>query len=676
MNQNTLAILEYDRIVDRLKGYCVSNLGKYFCDRMKPLYEKNRVVEALAETTEAMIIVSAGGQPLQGLHDMRETLNMAEKGGILAPADLLRIADMLRGSAKFKRLMLGRRSEMPILWSYAASIQELPGLIQAIETSIDGDGVSDHADDDLKKVRRELRQVESRIQERLDALMASPGLRPAVQDGYVTVKNGRYVIPVKASHRNAVQGVVVSASSSGATVFIEPSSVQNLVDQMVTLRAREEDLVYQVLCALTALVVDYVREIRLNMEVMGQCDFAFAKARLSREMDGTPAEVVDGTALVLRGARHPLLGHDAVPVNVWIGNEFKTLVITGPNTGGKTVLLKTIGLLALMNQSGLHIPVLPGSTMPVFTGVLADIGDRQSIEHSLSTFSSHMENIARILKEAGPGSLVLLDEIGTGTDPREGAALASGILDYLYQKSCITVVTTHYGDLKAYAESHIGFVNGSMEFDKETLKPLYRLQIGRSGESQGLIIAQRLGLPEEVIEVARGYLASATSTPFHTGEPSAVTQVPLDSPTPAAPDALMLGASGQVKLLESQEGLKRTRVLDAPETPGGSEREATPPVRGFLLGDSVYVNPLKDRGIVAREADERGNVIVLVRGKRVSVHRKRLKLLIKREDLYPGDDYDLNIVLLSKKDRKIMRTMERKHTDEVRVVESDPKPRK
>ncbi|MGI6644136.1 MAG: hypothetical protein ACOX3V_09195 [Bacillota bacterium] len=240
-------------------------------------------------------------------------------------------------------------------------------LDPSIETSIDGDGVSDHADDDLKKVRRELRQVESRIQERLDALMASPGLRPAVQDGYVTVKNGRYVIPVKASHRNAVQGVVVSASSSGATVFIEPSSVQNLVDQMVTLRAREEDLVYQVLCALTALVVDYVREIRLNMEVMGQCDFAFAKARLSREMDGTPAEVVDGTALVLRGARHPLLGHDAVPVNVWIGNEFKTLVITGPNTGGKTVLLKTIGLLALMNQSGLHIPVLPGSTMPVFT---------------------------------------------------------------------------------------------------------------------------------------------------------------------------------------------------------------------------------------------------------------------------------------------------------------------
>ncbi len=651
MDQNTLTILEYDRIVERLKGYCVSNLGKSFCDRMTPLYERNRVVTALTETTEAMIIVSAGGQPLQGLHDVRETLGIAEKGGVIVPADLLRIADMLRGAAKFKRLMQGRRSEMPLLWSYAESIQELPRLVQAIETSIDGDGVSDHADDDLKKVRREIRQVESRIQERLGSLMASPGLRQAVQDGYVTVRNGRYAIPVKASHRNAVPGVVVSASSSGATVFIEPAAVQNLVDQLVSLRAQEEDIVYQVLCALTALTVDSGREIRVDMEAMGQCDFALAKARLSREMDGVPATVVDGTALVLKGARHPLLGKGAVPVDVWIGHEFKTLVITGPNTGGKTVLLKTVGLLALMNQSGLHIPALPGAAMPVFSEVLADIGDRQSIEHSLSTFSSHMENISGILKEAGPGSLVLLDEIGTGTDPREGAALASGILDYLYKKACITVVTTHYGDVKAYADSHRGFVNGSMEFDHETLKPLYRLQIGTPGESQGLVIARRLGLPEEVMEVARDFLDTATATPFHARENRALNQTVLQAPTLKTHDASVL------------------RILARPE------QGATPPVRGFLKGDSVYVNTLKDKGIVAREADERGNVIVLVRGERVNVHRKRLKLLIKREDLYPGDDYDLNIVLLSKRDRKIMRDMERRHTEEVRVLESDPKPR-
>lgn len=508
-----LETLEYDLIKEQLKKYCVSNLGKALCDKMLPETNRNRILTAQKETSEAVSLVSKGGQPLPGLHDIWETLNLAGIGGVIQPKELVQVADMLRGALKFKKYMKGRESEMPLLCAYAASVSDFSALVDSIAGSIDGDRVSDYADPELKKVRRSIANTESKIQSKMGAILNSPGMRDAVQEGYVTLKSGRYVIPVKASQRHKVPGALVGASSSGMTVFIEPAQVLPLVDELITLRAREEDLVYKVLAGLTAMILERKGDIRVTVEAMACCDFALAKGRYSLETGCAEPHVSDMPVLNLMGARHPLLGKEAVAVDARMGASYRTLVITGPNTGGKTVLLKTIGLLCLMAQSGLHIPACKGSQVPVFNQVLADIGDKQSIQQSLSTFSSHMSNIARILQTADSHSLVLLDEIGTGTDPREGAALAAGILDFLYNKGCLTMATTHYGDIKAYSEAHPGFENGCMEFGRETLKPLYKLIIGQSGQSQGIMVAKRLGLPGEVIQQAEDYVQWMSGAP-------------------------------------------------------------------------------------------------------------------------------------------------------------------
>ena len=695
MDTTTLDMLEFDKIKEQLKTYCVSGLGKERCERLKPETDPRRIVLALAETTESLIIVGAGGQPLHGLHDIREALTTAEKGAILAPKDLLRIADVLRGAAKFKKLMRTKSKEMPLISAYSESIADLEGIVEAVVTSIEGERVSDHADDDLRKVRREIKQTEARIEQRLNSILKSMSTRDSVQDGFVTVKGGRWVIPVKASSRGSVPGTVVAASSSGQTVFIEPAQVQPLMDRLVSLRVQEEELVYQVLCALTALIVDRLTEIRITMEAMATCDFIFAKGRYSLDISGVALDITVDGPVYLEGARHPLLGKDAVPVDIRVGDGYRTLVITGPNTGGKTVLLKTVGLLSVMVQSGLHISAKPGGMMPVFRDIFADIGDRQSIEQSLSTFSSHMSNIAAILQKARSGSLVLLDEIGTGTDPREGAALAAAVLDYLYRQGCITLATTHYGDVKTYSENHVGFMNGCMEFDHDTLKPLFRLIIGQSGQSQGLVIARRLGLPREVVHMAEDYVgwmapdeatgnsekAPALGAPGRAGNvlfheiSSGVRESMLHKDTAKAcgvgsrRDMPGSAASGRPRKPEIVRLELPTDTEARPKPSAGLPRE-----KQFLRGDSVFVYTVKDSGIVAREADERGNVVVLVRDRRISVHRKRLKLLVKREDLYPGEDYDLDIVLMSKKDRKLKKTMSKRPTDEARVIEPDPEP--
>lgn len=660
MDTSSFNILEYDAIKAQVRELCVSNLGKTLCDRLEPRSDASRVRVALTETTEARQFVKGGAQPIQALHDISEPLTLAEKGQVLAPKDLLRIADTMRGASKFKKVMRSRKEEAPLLASYAESIADLPELIQTIEGSVDGERVSDGADEDLRKVRRNMKQVEAKIQSRLQGLMASASLRDVIQEGFVTVKNGRYVIPVKASQKAHLPGTVVAASSSGQTVFVEPATVQPLVNELVSLQAEEEDLVYKVLCALTEQVLDRAREIRVSVEAMAACDFALAKGRYSLEVGGVEPSMGGGTVRLVK-ARHPLLGKEAVPVDVTVGGRERTLVVTGPNTGGKTVLLKTVGLLCLMAQSGLHVPAAEAA-LPMLGEVLADIGDRQSIQQSLSTFSSHMSNIARILSLAGPGSLVLLDEIGTGTDPREGAALACSVLDFLFRSACITVATTHYGDVKVYSENHRGFVNGCVEFDEETLKPLYRLVIGRSGKSQGIVIAERLGLPADIISQARRLAGQAESSP-------------------ASNDAAERVVASETE--ERREAFEReaSAAPDVPATPvrsrpDASAKEPPPPLpreMQFLLGDSVFVTSVNDKGLVAREADERGDLIVLVRDERVKVNRKRLKMLIKREDLYPDwPDYDLRIVLATKADRKIDKAMSRKMVEGVRVIEPDP----
>ncbi len=639
MDATSFTILEYDLIKAQVSEHCVSNLGKALCERLVPSTDMQRVKVSLQETTEAASIAKGGAQPIVGLHDISEPLILAEKGQVLSPKDLLRIADTMRGAAKFKKFMRSKQRETPLLSAYVESIADVPELIHTIEISVDGERVSDSASDDLRKVRKSILQAESRIQQRLQSIMASASLRDVVQEGFVTQKNGRYVIPVRASQRARVPGTVVAASNSGQTVFIEPASVQNLVNELVTLRAQEEDLVYRVLCDLTAQVLAEVQGIKVTIETMAQCDFALAKGRYSLDVEGTEPKVDGNSLLRLTGVRHPLLGKDAVPVDVVAGGPYRTLVVTGPNTGGKTVLLKTVGLSALMAQSGLHIPAKQAE-LPLFSEVLADIGDNQSIQQSLSTFSSHMGAIAAILRIAGPGSLVLLDEIGTGTDPREGAALACSILDHLHAMGCVTVATSHYGDVKTFAESRQGFMNGCVEFDEETLRPLYRLQIGRSGKSQGIVVAERLGIPAEIIRKARAQAGQESR--------------------PAREDA------------ERRVAPPDKAVAEAPKEPAPSALEL-PREKQFLLGDLVFVTSINEKGRVAREADTKGDVIVLVKGERINVNHKRLRMLGKREDLYPDlPNYDLRIVLTSKEDRKLDKAMSKRPVDAVRVIPKDP----
>jgi DNA mismatch repair protein MutS2 len=671
-----LETLEFSLIKEELKQYCVSNLGKRLCDKMLPETDRNRILTAQKETSEAAALASKGGQPLPGLHDISEILGLAKIGGVIQPRDLVRVADMLRGASKFKKYMKGREAEMPLLCAYAASISDFTGLVEIITGSIDGDRVSDYADPELRKTRRSMANTEAKIHNKMNSVVNSPRLRDAIQEGFVTVKGGRYVIPVKASQRQKVPGTLVQASSSGMTVFIEPAQVQPLVDELITLRALEEDLVYKVLAELTAMVFEREREIRITVEAMACCDFALAKGRYSLEIGGVEPSIFPEPFLNLINARHPLLRKDAVPVDIRLGKGYRTLVITGPNTGGKTVLLKTAGLLCLMAQAGLHIPARHGSGVPVFAHVLADIGDRQSIQQSLSTFSSHMSNISRILGAVDARSLVLLDEIGTGTDPREGAALAAGILEFLYSKGCLTMATTHYGDIKAYSEAHPGFENGCMEFDHETLKPLYRLVIGESGQSQGIIVARRLGIPEEVIQQAEDYvkwMSGPDSEDELPGVP-AVWHGKCDEH-----DTGGIAISRKKKAVIDSGGNEDSGITedfeiteDSGVTEGSRDIEV-PREKQLLVGDSVWVNTVNYRGVVAREPDERGNLIVLVRNKRIKVHRKRVKLLARREDLYPDpENYDLNIVLLSKEDRKAIKQMSKRHTDKVRVIEPDP----
>ncbi len=664
MDDRSFKILEYDIVKAGVREFCVSNLGKALCDALAPSDDARRVEIMQQETTEARLLARGGSQPISGLHDVTEPLILAEKGQVLAPKDLLRIADTLRGASKFKKLMRGKRGEAPLISSYAESIADLPDLIEAIDISVDGERVSDSASDDLRRTRRAIKQAESRLQQRLQSIMASSSLRDALSEGFVTQKNGRYVIPVKASHKNKVPGSVIAASSSGQTVFVEPAAVQNLVNELVSLRAKEEELVYRVLCELTGLVVENMRAIKVTVETMAACDFALAKGRHSLDAGGASPVLAKGPVMRLAGAKHPLLGKAAVPVDVTVGGPYRTLVVTGPNTGGKTVLLKTIGLFALMAQSGLHVPA-HSAEMPLFTEVLADIGDNQSIQQSLSTFSSHMGAIAGILKVAGSGSLVLLDEIGTGTDPQEGAALACNILDYLHEAGCVTVATSHYGDVKLFAESRRGFLNGCVAFDEETLRPLYKLEIGRSGKSQGIVVAERLGIPPSIIEGAREMAGRGAPSPVF---------ATMDGATRAGflpQRGLAPGDTGEVSRIAPPDTVRPVAV-PRPEPP--VEKKETPRDKQFLLGDLVYVTSINEKGRVAKEADDKGDVIVLVRDKRLNVNHKRLRMLGKREDLYPDlPNYDLRIVLTSKEDRKLDNAMAKRPVEGVRVIPTDEK---
>ncbi|MBY9080508.1 endonuclease MutS2 [Paenibacillus sp. HN-1] len=509
MDDKILHTLEYRKILNKLVQYTQTPMGTLMAESLKPSGDFEAVKLLLQATDEASTVDRLKGIPsFGGITDIKPALKRASIGGMLGTHELLAVGNTIHGGRRIKRFIAAMHEEEKIqmLFDLADLLSEQKPVEDAIRAAIDENAeVLDSASTELASIRRELRNGETRIREKLDSMIRSTSVAKMLQDQLVTIRGDRFVIPVKAEYRSHFGGIVHDQSGSGATLFIEPEAIVAMNNKLRETRLREEREIEIILGKLTALVGEIAEETAYDVDILAQLDFIFAKARLAREMKASQPRMNDRGYLKLRKGRHPLIPlENVVPLDVEIGNQYSTILVTGPNTGGKTVTLKTIGLLSLMSMSGLFIPAEEGSQMCVFDAIYADIGDEQSIEQSLSTFSSHMTNIISILKRMTPKSLVLLDEVGAGTDPAEGSALAIAILEHIHRTGSRMVATTHYSELKAYAYERKGVINASMEFDVQSLRPTYRLLVGVPGRSNAFAIAERLGLPGNILEHARG----------------------------------------------------------------------------------------------------------------------------------------------------------------------------
>ena len=510
MNQKALETLEYKKIIAQLKREMGSAASAKLADELTPLTSEKIIKEELRSTTEAVdLIVRKGPLPTGGLYDIREALLLAKKGGSLTMRQLLEVQNVLGISSEVVAFM--HDDALPEL-KYIDEMVDLIVEFTALEKEISRcilteDEMADNASPKLKDIRRSIHQQNQAIKNKLSRIITSSSNKTYLQDAIVTMRDGRYVIPVKQEYRSFFPGMVHDQSKGGATLFIEPQGVVELNNKLRELEVEEQLEIARILAELSSRVAEHYREIRSNLDLLTKLDFIMAKGKLSCKMHASEPKIDADGELRLISARHPLIEYKkAVPVDIRIGGDYRTLIITGPNTGGKTVSLKTAGLLVMMAQSGLHIPASHASTLPIFGEVFADIGDEQSIEQSLSTFSSHMKNIVSIIDKASYDSLVLVDELGAGTDPTEGAALAIAILESFYDSGALTMATTHYNELKKYALATSGVENAAMEFDVETLTPTYRLLIGVPGKSNAFEISKKLGLSESVIERASEHI--------------------------------------------------------------------------------------------------------------------------------------------------------------------------
>ncbi|MDR7415406.1 MAG: endonuclease MutS2 [Armatimonadota bacterium] len=512
MDERTLRVLEFEKIRDRLRQLTETAVGTELVAELGPTADFRAVQERLQETAEARELLRAGELSLRGVYDLRPLLARVRVGGVLSPEDLLRVLHTVRVARRVKGGVLSRAERVPQLSALVRDLPTFEPLEAELERALGEDGrVLDSASPELARIRKQLRATEQELRTRLEELLRSPRWARMLQDPIITVRGDRYVVPVKQQYAHQFPGILHDQSGTGQTAFMEPLVAVQLGNRLRALRGAEEREIQRVLAWLSERVAACAVPLEEAVRRLARLDLALAKARLAEELDAVDPELLPEPRLELVEARHPLLVYahrrdpqrPVVPIDVWLGTDFRTLLLTGPNTGGKTVALKTIGLLQLMLQSGLFVPASPRSRMGVFPQIFADIGDEQSIEQSLSTFSGHMRAIVDILHRARPGALVLLDEIGAGTDPAEGSALARAVLETLHERGCRVVATTHYGELKSLAYSLEGVQNASVDFDAETLRPTYRLRIGVPGSSHAFIIAQRLGLPPEILDRAR-----------------------------------------------------------------------------------------------------------------------------------------------------------------------------
>lgn len=697
MNEKVIKVLEYNKIIEKLKDSASSALGKGLAEQLKPFTSYEEVIQAQNETTDAVTcVLRKGTPPLGGIHEVRSFIRRAQSSGMLNPGELLMIADVLRASRKLKGYITQDKIELNetnSIYALCSSLGTNRTLEDRLNQSIESeDRLSDYASSALASIRRNIRRMQDSIKDKLNSITRSSQNKKYMQDAVVTLRGDRYVIPVKQEHRNQIPGLVHDMSSSGATLFVEPMAVVEANNEIRQLQNKEEQEVERILMELTGEVANIGDMLLGNVQLLAQIDFAFAKAKLSLTMDAVEPVINKGCRIVIKKGRHPLIDpKEVVAVDISLGEDFSTMVITGPNTGGKTVTLKTTGLFVLMTQAGLHIPAAERSEMGVFRKVFADIGDEQSIEQSLSTFSSHMTNIVSILKEVDDASLVLFDELGAGTDPTEGAALAIAILERLTNQGIRTMATTHYSELKLYAMTTPGVQNACCEFDVETLRPTYRLLVGIPGKSNAFAISKRLGLDDGIIGEAKSLL-SGENIQFEEvlsdiETKRLETEKELEHASKAKQEiekikeasheqknrietekdqilnqarkearSILLGARREaddiMERLKELEKAQQQRLLDSEvmqikhdmrrkinELDARMAESALPrkgyakPPKNLKAGDSVMIINLNRRGTVMDGPDKDGNVIIQVGIMKVNMHITQLKVIDEQKEL-------------------------------------------
>lgn len=644
MINKTIKILEFDKILGKLCDYAISDRAKQKLLTLRPYLNEREVHAKIKDTTEGRKILDhIGAPPLAAMKETEMLLELTEKGAMLLPEQLTNIGLFITACRRMKSFLKRAESLGLDIAGYGGSINELSDLQGEIETTIRNNAVDDNASKELKDIRRKMDSINSEVKSKLESLLRSK--KEWFTDSFVSLRNGHFVLPVKKEYKNQVSGSVLDISSTGSTYFMEPYVVVKLKEELSVLEIAESNEERRILYMLTASVGEYAFPIRLNMEAMEILDIIFAKAKLSLDMKAVPAIINTNRYIKIEQGRHPLLKPlECVPLDFTIGEGINGIVITGPNTGGKTVALKTVGLLQLMAQSGLHIPC-EKAELSMNNAVLCDIGDGQSITENLSTFSSHISNIIDILHHADKDSLILLDELGSGTDPAEGMGIAISILEELIQKKCLFIATTHYPEVKEYADKTAGLLNAKMAFDRESLKPLYRLEIGEAGESCALYIAKRLGMPKRMLE--RAYLEA-----YKKGT-SPNRQTPDRNFLDTAPEDLVSADTNQITTGRIQK--------EEPEKPVNTRSMR------FNIGDSVVVYPQKKIGIVYHGANEKGEVGVQIQKKKEFINHKRLQLKASASELYP-EDYDFSIIFDSVANRKARHKMDKGYQPDLEIV--------
>lgn len=671
MNTTTVRMLEFYKIKEMLISYAVSEQGKRALEKLEPSIDHEVVQHWLIETTEARHIIDKRSNiPLHPLTGLDQVLTHVEKGFVLNAEQLTQLLSFLDNTRKLKQFMNDKEVIAPRISQYAYSMYDLAEVVSELLRCIRHGKVDDLASKELHRIRKKLRAIDEKIKTKLSQMLKSSTHADQLQDNVISMRDGRYVIPVKQKYKRSIEGQILDQSSSGQTVYIEPEEIRKLQNEMNQLQMEEAAEEHKILGQLTELVHQQIREISINLETMIHYDFIFAKGRLSKALNGRTVELNTENRIKLVGAKHPLLGSEAVPLDVHIGIDFQSLVITGPNTGGKTVAIKTVGLISLMVQAGLHVPVQLGSEVAVFWDIFVDIGDGQSIEQNLSTFSSHMTNIISILACAKQNTLVLLDEVGAGTDPREGMGLAITILEEIHQQGATLFATTHYSEIKEFAEQTPGFENASMAFDIETLQPLYKLSIGAAGESQAFSIALRLGMKPQLLEKAYQYAYKSNG-----GRKGMSEKIEIDFKREGLdieqPSQLPTQKPHQQEIIQThQEKLEYQRKRQQFIKKKSKQEEQDKKKSCYKLGDRVYISSLKAAGVICDEENNAGELGVLVQGKRIKVNKKRLSLQIDAKELYP-EDYDLSIVLETKENRKKNKLMNKKYVEGLKIERED-----